>query len=80
MASLNHIVANLFHIPVAEINDDISPRTVKAWDSMKHIELILMIEQEFSVRFEPSQVPVLTNLGSIRKILIESGVKKEQLS
>jgi len=74
MASLNQVVAKTLRIPVADVNDDISPRTIQGWDSLKHIELIMTIEKEFGVRFEASEVTALTSLGSIRRILLDKGL------
>lgn len=79
MASLNQVVAKLLQIPVADISDDISPRTIRAWDSLKHIELIMTIEREFGVRFEASEVPALTSLGSIRRVLVDKGLTEPRL-
>jgi acyl carrier protein len=79
MASLKQVVAKLLQIPVTDISDDISPRTIKSWNSLKHIELIMTIEREFGVHFEASEVPALTSLGSIRSVLIDKGLTNAQL-
>ena len=77
MASLNHIVCDLFQLPATGVDDETSPRTVGRWDSMRHIELIMRIESEFGIRFEPSEVPGLTSLGSIRRLLASRGLAAE---
>jgi acyl carrier protein len=79
MASLKQVVAKVLQIPAADISDDISPRTIKSWNSLKHIELIMTIEREFGVRFEASEVPALTSLGSVRSVLIDKGQTKSRL-
>ena len=35
------------------------------WDSMKHIEIVMTIEEEFGVSFEPSVIPTLTSYAAI---------------
>ena len=35
------------------------------WDSMRHIELIMTLEQELGVSFEPEDIPGLTSLALI---------------
>lgn len=79
MASLNQVLAKLLRMQVADINEDVSPRTVKFWDSLKHIELIMAIEQEFGIRFDSAEVPALTSVGSIRRILLEKGLPDRRL-
>lgn len=46
-------------------DDSISMATEPAWDSMKHIELIMTLEQEFGVSFEPEEIPKLTSLSAV---------------
>lgn len=45
--------------PVAA-NDDTRMESCTAWDSMKHIEIIMTIEEHFGVSFEPQDIPRLT--------------------
>jgi acyl carrier protein len=34
------------------------------WDSLKHVELILVVEDEFGVRFDESEFPELDSLAA----------------
>ena len=36
-----------------------------AWDSLRHVELIFSIEDEFGVRFEEAELARLTNLHAL---------------
>ncbi len=54
-----------------EIEDDTSPNTVESWDSLKHMNLILALEEEFDVEFSDDQVGELTSYGEIRETLAE---------
>ncbi|MFD2612366.1 phosphopantetheine-binding protein [Paenibacillus gansuensis] len=42
-----------------------------AWDSLKHMELILLLEEEFNVRFSMEQAVNLNSLDDIVNILGE---------
>lgn len=46
------IVSRILNVPAGQVNLDSSPRTLPHWDSMRHIELILALEQEFGVQFQ----------------------------
>ncbi|GHS88866.1 hypothetical protein FACS189487_08020 [Campylobacterota bacterium] len=35
------------------------------WDSMKHIEIVMTIEEEFGVLFDPSVIPTLVSYAAI---------------
>lgn len=41
--------------------DDISMATCEAWDSVKHIEIIMTLEDLFAVSFAPEDIPALTS-------------------
>ena len=42
------------------------------WDSLKHVEVILMLEEEFKIRFTSSEV---ASLGSLDDIVHQVSVK-----
>lgn len=61
------IVGRILNVPAGHLTSDSSPETVAGWDSMKHIEIILALEQEFDVRFDALQLqaqPRITDLCS----------------
>ncbi len=44
------------------------------WDSLKHIELILMLEDEFNIRFSTEEVNAIRSLDDIvEKIKVKNG-------
>ena len=45
------------------------------WDSMGHMNVVLELEKEFGVRFEPYRLPDLVDVASITKTLKEYGVE-----
>jgi len=49
----------------AEVNADSSPLTVKSWDSVRHIDLIVALESEYGVRFRPAEIDEAKSIGQI---------------
>jgi acyl carrier protein len=47
--------------PTESITRDSEP----TWDSLRHIELILMLEEHFGVRFSEQEIPALRNSDEI---------------
>jgi acyl carrier protein len=41
----------------------------EAWDSMAHINLVLMVEQEFRITFSPEEAGMTTSFESMREIV-----------
>lgn len=46
------IMAAIFSIDVAEIGADSSLDTVKQWDSLQHVNLVMALEEEFELRIK----------------------------
>ncbi len=52
-------------VPLAQINPDSSPQNIENWDSVRHLNLVLALEQDFSLQFEPEEIDQLNNVGEI---------------
>ncbi|MFB2866213.1 acyl carrier protein [Aeromonas sp. MdU4] len=44
------------------------------WDSLGHFNFLLLVEQSFSVRFDPDELAVMKRLQDIREALSRRGV------
>lgn len=60
------IFAAVFGVDSANLGDSDSPRTIAHWDSVNHIHLILAIEDEFDIQFDPGEIADLNSVGAIR--------------
>lgn len=67
------IVANVMNASRDSLGPESSPKTVKEWDSLKHMNLVLAIEDEFGVQFSDQQIARLTNIAAIMEALRELG-------
>ena len=55
------VFADVFAVPRESINLDTSPETIETWDSLNHLNLVLALEQEFQVQFEPDEIETLVS-------------------
>lgn len=65
------IVSATFGIAPSQITEATGSETLEAWDSMHHIHLIVALEDEFQVSFDPDRTLELTSVGAIEKALRE---------
>jgi len=63
---IKHVMSSTFGIDVEQISDDASPDSIPKWDSLKHMQLILSLEEEFNVEFSDKEV---VEVVSYQKIL-----------
>ena len=62
---IKNVIADVFGLSVDEVNDDLSPTTVKTWDSLKHMNLVAALEEEFEVMFTVEEIGKMMNYSSI---------------
>ena len=65
------VVFDVLGVPIEKVNDESSPDTIQAWDSLSHINLILALEAEFTISLSPDDVLEMLSVGLIRTILAE---------
>ena len=70
------VMAAVFEVPVDEITDESSPDNIESWDSLKHMNLVLALEEEFNIGFEDDEIVEMMNYALIRLILSKKRFKK----
>ena len=65
-SKLKEIISSVFIIDIANISED---NQSKNWDSLKHMNLILALEDEFDLKFKNSEIIQMDNFVSILQIL-----------
>lgn len=68
-----NLIANVLSVSADTITIDSSPDTVEKWDSLKHMNIIIALEQEFNVQFDEEQLAYLENVELIIESLKELG-------
>ena len=67
------IVSRVFGLSPEVVEQGVSPDKVDNWDSEKHVELIVALEDHFGCMFEAEEVPELTSLEQIEAIVSRHG-------
>jgi acyl carrier protein len=71
---LQRVMADVLKIEASEIGDDTSVDTVEEWDSLRHLNLVLALEQEFDISFTEEQTVEILNFPLIKLVLEEHQV------
>lgn len=74
-SKLQNIMSSVFKLPVESIDENSSPDNIDSWDSLKHMNLILALEEEFNVSFTEDQVVEILGFELIVEVLKEHGVE-----
>ncbi len=52
------------------IKDETNAEDIEDWDSLAHVELVLAMEKEFSMKFSLKEVGTLQNVGEMVDLII----------
>jgi acyl carrier protein len=74
MSKLSSIFASVLGEPENRITEDASPKTLYRWDSLRHVSLVMALEDEFGIMFSTSEIMSLSSVGGIRQTLVNKGV------
>jgi len=63
------IISQVFGIRLNEVDEQSSMDNVVSWDSLRQINLILALEDEYSVEFTDAEVAAMTSAKSVLETL-----------
>jgi len=72
---LKEVLSRIFNVRMDMISDDASPDTIENWDSLRHMNLVLALEEEFAVEFTDDQVVEILSYKLIKIVLQEHGIE-----
>jgi len=72
---LKGVIATVLNIDESRINEDSSIDTIEEWDSLRHMNLVLAIEEEFGVSIPDEEAAEITSYKLIKIVLNELGAK-----
>jgi len=70
-AVLKQVMATVLGVPLAAITPESSQDTLKSWDSLKHMNLVLALEQTFGVEIPDEDAAEITSYALIKVVLDE---------
>ena len=68
---LKKVISNILDIAESEINEKSSMNTISNWDSLKHIQLMTAIEEEFQIQLSIDNMVSMTNYPTIVYVVSE---------
>ena len=66
---IKNVIKAVFEIPIEQIKDDSSPDTIESWDSLKHMNMVVALEEEFQVEFTDDEILEMMNYPLIVEVV-----------
>lgn len=67
--TLKQVMATLLNVDAAAIGPDASMDTIASWDSLRHMNLVLALEEEFKVAIPDEDAGNITSYKLIKLVL-----------
>jgi acyl carrier protein len=71
---VENLLSEVLQMRASEITDDLTMKNVDAWDSLKHMELIVALEQSFEIQLSFDEIVAMQSVSEIKRVLRERGV------
>lgn len=67
--TVRDVMSIILNLNAAEINDNTSMDSTPGWDSANHINLVLALEEEFSISFEVSEFELMVSYFDVVQVV-----------
>lgn len=68
---LKTVIAAILELEPGDITEDSSSDTIEQWDSLRHMNLVLALEDEFGVSIPDEEAADITSYKLIRLVLAD---------
>ncbi len=72
---LNEMIADLFKLDIGEIADSLTMKDTPVWNSLKHMELVVSIEELFGIVLTFDEIVSMQTFKGIRLVLNKKGLE-----
>jgi acyl carrier protein len=69
---IKNIMSIVFEVSIDEIKEDSSPDNISSWDSLKHMNLIVALEDEFNIQFTDDNIVEMINMKLLVAVVTEN--------
>ncbi|HEV8657051.1 MAG TPA: acyl carrier protein [Thermoanaerobaculia bacterium] len=63
------LAADVLGVPRSQVQGDSTPEHIENWDSIQHVSLMIAIEEQFGVEFNPDEIGHMESIGKIAELL-----------
>ncbi len=74
MISIQSLISSTLRIDESQVDDTLQMKTTPQWDSLKHMELIVAIENTYSIELTGDEIAEMISYPAIKTIIQKHGV------
>ena len=69
-AKLFGVLASVMNVPLDRLTLETSRTSLEAWDSLKHMYLMLALEEDFGIEFSDAEIASLASASALLETII----------
>ncbi|HEY2242472.1 MAG TPA: acyl carrier protein [Streptosporangiaceae bacterium] len=69
------LMATVLDVPASAISDDLGPATCADWNSIKHLQIIIAVEDNYQMSFDREEIRAIRRVGDLRRGLRSKGIE-----
>lgn len=69
------VVAGALDVDPAHVTDEAGPDTLPSWTSMRHIQLVVTLEETYGLSFDYEEISTARTIRAVREVLRTKGVE-----
>jgi len=66
---IKNIFCEVLGIPTVEVTDTLAYNSCVQWDSLKHLQLVAVLEETFGIELDMDDIIAMENYGKVKEIL-----------
>lgn len=63
------VLADIFGVSATNLQPASSPDTVESWDSIRHLDMVIALEQEFGIGFTAQEIEEAVTIEAIFRLV-----------
>jgi len=67
--AIKKIFSEVLGLSMHEVTDSLAYNSCVQWDSLKHLQLVAMLEESFGIEIEMDDIIAMENYGMVKSIL-----------
>jgi len=67
-------LAEILSVELAVLTDELAMQDIPSWNSLTHIDLVVGLEEAFSIELTQDEIVEMQSIAAIRRILAARGV------
>lgn len=71
---LKELIGDVLTLKEDEVIDSLAMKDVEVWDSLRHMELVVSIEQMFGIELSYDEIVAMQTFKDIKRVLGERGL------